>query len=124
MKHCELAEHLLKQKRRVVLHGDHVNDALGYQAVFTEHGASASQVAGAALLDAIFTLPAMDGEASDAISAYTRACDGWSQTSCASGNCKTPQVWMRLHRIRHPANSDSVEDLVVLDFFSNRQLGS
>ena len=53
LKNVELAKHLQKYKGRVVLLEDTVKDEEGYRAVFTEQGASASQMAAAKLLDTI-----------------------------------------------------------------------
>ena len=50
---------------------DNVIDDDGCKAVFTERGASASQVAAAAFLDTISTILGMAGEANDAVSACT-----------------------------------------------------
>ena len=57
MKKAELAKHLQKYKGRVVLWGGNVKDEEGHRAVFTEQGASASQMAAAKFLDTISKLP-------------------------------------------------------------------
>ena len=49
-----------------------VKDDNGYRAVFTEQGASASQIAGATSLDTVSRLAGMAREADDAVSAYTQ----------------------------------------------------
>ena len=72
LKNAELAKHLQKYKGRVVLRGDNIKDKEGYQAVFTEQGASASQMVGAKSLDVCARMPGMAGSAADAISAYTQ----------------------------------------------------
>ena len=54
-----------------MLWGDNVKDEEGHRAVFTEQGASGSQMAAAKFMDTISKLPGMTGETSDAISAYT-----------------------------------------------------
>ena len=61
-----------KYKGRVVLRGDIVKDNSGSYAVFTEQGSSASQMTAAKIMDIIFRLPGCDGQAADAISAYTQ----------------------------------------------------
>ena len=71
-KNAELANHLQIYIGRVVLWSDNAKDEEGYRAVFTEPGASASQMATARLLDTISKLPGTAGETSDAISAYTQ----------------------------------------------------
>ena len=47
LKHAELHQEVQKYKGRVVFRGDQVKDETGYYAVFTEQGASASQMAAA-----------------------------------------------------------------------------
>ena len=61
-----------KYKGRVVLRGDVVKDNSGSYAVFTEQGSSASQMTAAKIMDIISKLPSCDGQAADAVSAYTQ----------------------------------------------------
>ena len=61
-----------KYKGRVVLRGDIVKDDSGAYAVFTEQGSSASQMTAAKIMDIISRLPGCDGQAADAVSAYTQ----------------------------------------------------
>ena len=61
-----------KYKGRVVLRGDIVKDNSGSYAVFTEQGSSASQMTAAKIMDIISRLPGCDGQAADAVSAYTQ----------------------------------------------------
>ena len=61
-----------KQRESRALRGDNVKDDGGYKAVFTEKGASASQVAAIRFLAIISKLPGMDEEANDAVSAHTQ----------------------------------------------------
>ena len=69
----ELARHLQKKQRESrALRGDNVKDDGGYKAVFTEKGASASQVAAIRYLATISSLPGMDEQANDAVSAHTQ----------------------------------------------------
>ena len=56
----------------VVLRGDTVKDDSGSYAVFTEQGSSASQMTAAKIMDIISRLPGCDGQAADAVSAYTQ----------------------------------------------------
>ena len=65
------AEHQ-KFKGRVVLRGDIEKDDSGSYAVFTEQGSSASQMTAAKIMDIISRLPGCDGQAADAVSAYTQ----------------------------------------------------
>ena len=61
-----------KYKGPVVLQGDFVKDDSGSYAVFTEQGSSASQMTAAKIMDIISRLPGCDGQAADAVSAYTK----------------------------------------------------
>ena len=54
-----------------MLRGDTVKDDSGAYAVFTEQGSSASQMTAAIVMDVIARLPECDGQAADAVSAYT-----------------------------------------------------
>ena len=71
LKNAELEAKHQKYKGRVVLRADIVNDCGSY-AVFTEQGSSASQMTAAKIMDIISRLPGCDGQAADAVSAYTR----------------------------------------------------
>ena len=72
LKNAELEAKHQKYKGRVVLRGDIVKDDSGSYAVFTEQGSSASQMTAAKIMDIISRLPGCDGQAADAISAYTQ----------------------------------------------------
>ena len=68
----ELEPQFQKYTGRVVLRGDIVKDDFGANAVFTEQGSSASQMTAANMA----RLPDCDGQAADAISAYTQVKNG------------------------------------------------
>ena len=68
---CELEAKHQKYKGRVVLRGDIEKYDSGSYAAFTEQGSSASQMTAAKVMDTISRLPGCDGQASDAVSAYT-----------------------------------------------------
>ena len=72
LKNAELETKHQKYKGRVVLRGDIVKDDSGSCAVFTEQGSSASQMTAAKIMDIIARLPGCDGQAADAVSAYTQ----------------------------------------------------
>ena len=72
LKNAELEAKHQKYKGRIVLHGDIVKDDSGSYAVFTEQGSSASQMTAAKIMDIISRLPGFDGQAADAVSAYTQ----------------------------------------------------
>ena len=69
---AELETKHQKYKGRVVLRGDNVKDDSGSYAVFTEQGSSASQMTAAKIMDIISRLPGCDGQAADAVSAFTQ----------------------------------------------------
>ena len=71
-KKAELEAKHLNYKDRVVLRGDVVKGDLGSYAVFTEQGSAGSQKTAAKIMDIISRLLACDGQAADAISAYTQ----------------------------------------------------
>ena len=72
LKNAELEAKHQKYKGRVVLRGDIAKDDYGSYAVFTEQGSSASQITAAKVMDIIARLPGCDGQAADAVSAYTQ----------------------------------------------------
>ena len=72
LKNTELEAKNQRYKGRVVLRGDIVKDDSGSYAVFTEQGSSASQMTAAKIMDIISRLPGCDGQAADAVSAYTQ----------------------------------------------------
>ena len=76
LKNAELETKHQKYKGRVVLRRDIVKDNSGSYAVFTEQGSSASQMAAAKIMDIISRLPGCDGQAADAVSAYTEVKNG------------------------------------------------
>ena len=59
-------------KGRVVLRGDILKDDSGAYAVFTEQGSSALQMTAAEVMDVFARQPDCDGQAADAVSAYTQ----------------------------------------------------
>ena len=59
-----------------MLRGDIVKDDSGAFAVFTEQGSSASQMTAAKVIDVMTRFPNCDGQAADAVSAYTEFKNG------------------------------------------------
>ena len=55
-----------------MVRGDIVRDDSGSYAVFTEQGASASQMTAAKAMDVISRLPGCSGQVADSVSAYTQ----------------------------------------------------
>ena len=102
-----------KHKGRVVLRGDIVKDDSGSYAVFTEKGSSASQMTAAKIMDIISRFPGCDGQAADAVSAYTQVKmeDAHKLLKIPKSEC--PDIWIRLPRHKWPKSWSSMEDPVV-----------
>ena len=100
-------------KGRVVLRGDIVKDDSGSYAVFTEQGSSASQMTAAKIMEIISRLPGCDGQAADAVSAYTQVKmeDAHKLLKIPKSEC--PDIWIRLPRHKWPKSWSSMEDPVV-----------
>ena len=110
LKNAELAKHLQEYKRQPVLRCDNVKDEGWYRAVFTEHGASASQMAAATFLDAMTKLLGMAGETSDAISAYTRVTMTEAPRLLRMPKEECPEMWIRIPPRQIPTGGDNIED--------------
>ena len=102
LKNAELKAKHQKYKGRVVLRGDIVKDNFGSYAVFTEQGSSASQMTAAKIMDIISRLPGCDGQAADAVSAYTQVKmeDAHKLLKIPKSEC--PDIWIRLPRHKLP----------------------
>ena len=113
LKNAELEAKHQKYKGRVVLRGDIVKDDSGSFAVFTEQGSSASQMTAAKIMDIISRLPGCDGQAADAVSAYTQVKmeDAHKLLKIPKSEC--PDIWIRLPRHKWPKSWSSMEDPVV-----------
>ena len=113
LKNAELETKHQKYKGRVVLRGDIVKDNSGSYAVFTEQGSSASQMTAAKIMDIISRLPGCDGQAADAVSAYTQVKmeDAHKLLKVPKSEC--PDIWIRLPRHKWPKSWSSMEDPVV-----------
>ena len=113
LKNAELEAKHQKYKGRGVLRGDIVKDDSGSDAVFTEQGSSASQMTAAKIMDIISRLPGCDGQAADAVSAYTQVKmeDAHKLLKIPKSEC--PDIWIRLPRHKWPKSWSSMEDPVV-----------
>ena len=114
LKNAELEAKHQKYKGRVVLRGDIVKDDSGSYAVFTEQGSAASQMTAAKVMDIISRLPGCDGQAADAVSAYTlvKMEDARKLLKIPKSEC--PDIWIRLPRHTWPKSWSSMEDPLVL----------
>ena len=90
-----------------------MKDVSGSYAVFTEQGSSASQMTAAKIMDIISRLPGCDGQAADAVSAYTQVKmeDAHKLLKIPKSEC--PDIWIRLPRHKWPKSWSSMEDPVV-----------
>ena len=98
LKNDQLEAKHQKYKGRVVLRGDIVKDDSGSYAVITEQGSSASQMTASQIIDIISRLPDCDGQAPDAVSAYTQVKmeDAHKLLKIPKSEC--PDIWIRLPR--------------------------
>ena len=104
-----------KYKGRVVLRGDIVKDHSGSYAVFTEQGIFS--ISNDSREDHGYHLqivPGCDGQAADAVSAYTQVKmeDAYKLLKIPRSKC--PDIWIRLPRHKWPKLWSSMEDPVVL----------
>ena len=113
MKNAELETKHQKYKGRVVLRGDIVKDDSGSYAVFTEQGSSASQMTAAKVMDIKSRLPGCDGQAADAVSAYTQVKMEDAPKLLKKPKSKCPDIWIRLPRHKWPKSWSGMEDPVV-----------
>ena len=86
----------------------------GSYAVFTEQGSSASQMTAAKIMDIISRLPCCDGQAADAVSAYTQVKMEDARKLLNFPKSECPDIWIRLPRHKWPKSWSSMEDQVVL----------
>ena len=102
LKNVELGAKHQKYKGRVVLRGDIVKDNSGSHALFTKQGSSASQMTATKIMDIISRLPVCDGQAADAVSAYTRVKmeDAHKLLKIPKSEC--PDIWIRVPRHKWP----------------------
>ena len=100
-------------KVRVVLQGDIVKDDSGSYVVFTEQGSSASQMTSAKVMENISRLPGCDGQAADAISAYTQVKLEDVHKLSKNPKSECPDIWIRLPRHKWLKSWSSMEDPVV-----------
>ena len=99
LKNAELETEHQTHKGRVVLRGDSVKDDSGAYAVFTEQGSSTSQMTAAKVMDIISRLPGCDGQAADAVSAYTQV---KMEDALKIPKSECPDIWIRLPKHKWP----------------------
>ena len=113
LKNAELETKHQKYNGRVVLRGDIVKDDSG-SFLFSEQGSAASQMTAAKIMDIISRLPGCDGQAADAVSAYTQVKmeDAHKLLKIPKSEC--PDIWIRLPMHKWPKSWSSMEDPVAL----------
>ena len=112
---AELEPKNQKYKGRVVLQGDIATDDSGVYAVFffTEQGSSASQITAAQVMDVIARSPGCDGQAADAVPAYTQVKLEGAPRMLEIPMSERPDEWIRLPKHKWPKSWSSMEDPVV-----------
>ena len=85
-----------------MLRGDNIRDKDGVQAVFTEQGASASDLVAAKSFDAVARMPGMAGSAADCASAYTQVKLEEMHRLLKLPKNKCPVIWIKIPRDRWP----------------------
>ena len=113
LRNAELETKHQKYKGRVVLRCDLVKDDSGSYAVFTEQRSSASQMTAATIMDIISRLLGCDGQAADAVSAYTQVKMEDAPRLLKIPKLECPDIWIRLPRHKWPESWSSMEDPVV-----------
>jgi len=113
LKHAELEAIHQRYKGRVVFRGDQVKDETGSFAVFTEQGASASNIAASKFLDALSRMPGMSGEEADGVKAYTQCLFKDAAKLLGLKEDQFPKTYISLPANRRPKWWDKIEDPVV-----------
>ena len=113
LRNAELELKSQKYKGRVVHRGDIVKDDSGAYAVFAEQGSSASQMTAAAEMDVIARLPGCDGQAADAVSAYTQVKLEDAPRLLKNHLSECPDFWIRLARHKWSKSWANIEEPVV-----------
>ena len=113
LKNAELEAEGQKMKGRVVLRGDVVKDDSWSYAVFIEQESSAFQMTAAKITNIITRLTGCDGQAANAVSAYTKVQmeDAHKLLKIQKSEC--PDIWIRLPRHKWPKSWFNMEDPVV-----------
>ena len=90
-----------------------MKDDSGSYAVFTEQGSPASQMTAAKVMDITSRLPGCDGQAADAVSAYTQVKMEDAPILLEIPKSECPDIWIRLPRHKWPKSWSSMENPVV-----------
>ena len=85
-------------------------DASGSYAVFTEERSSTSQMTAAKAMDIISRLPGCDGQAADAVSAFTHVKMEDAPKLLKIPKSECPDIWIRLPRDKWPKSWSSISE--------------
>ena len=96
LQNAKLEPKLQKDRGRVVLRGEIVEDDSGLDAVFNEQGSSSSQMTAAKVMHVIARFPDCDGQAADAVSAYTQVKLEDAPRLLKIPEFESADVWIRL----------------------------
>ena len=102
-----------KKKVKIALRSEIVKDDSGSYAVCTEQGSPASQMTASKIMDIISRLPGCDGQAADAVSAYTQVTKEDAHKLMKIPKSECPDIWIRLPRHKWPKSWSSMEDPIV-----------
>ena len=114
LRNAELEPEFQKHKGRVVLRGGIVKDDSGAYVVFIEQGSCASKITAATVIDVIARLLDCDGQAADAVSAYTQVKMEDAPRLLRLPKSECPDIWIRLPKHKWPKSWSNIEDPVVL----------
>ena len=90
-----------------------LKEGSGAYAVFTEQGSSAYQMTATNIMDIIAIIPRCDGQAADAVSAYTRVKMEDVPKLLKIPNSEFPDIWIRLPRNKRPKSRGKIEEPVI-----------
>ena len=96
-----------------MLRSDIVKEDSAAYAIITDQGSSASQMTEAKVMDVIARLPDCDGQAADAVSAYTQVKMEDAPRLIRIPKSECPDIWICLPRHKWPKSWSNVEDPVV-----------
>ena len=90
-----------------------MKDDSGAYAVFVEQGSSAAQMTAAKVMDVVARLLDCDGQAADAISAYTQVKRRMLKKLLNTPKSECPDIWIRLPKHKWTKSWEYIEDPVV-----------
>ena len=107
-----------------MLRGNIVKDDSASYAAFTEQGSSASQMTGAKVMDVTARLPDCQGQAADAVSAYTQVKMNDAPKLLKGPKSECPDLWIRVPLHEWPKSWSNIEGLVVRNLYGGNWKGT